>query len=215
MVKILVIIFIVSSFLLNIYFISDKIKNRDKDFYTVTRVIDGDTFVVNTGAQVRILGIDAPEIGRCGADEAKSLLAKLILNKKVKVSPTTSDSFRRLVADVYLDNKSINNEMIISGWAAYDSSDSINSKIMRENGEIARKNKIGVYSEKCSQTIPPNEKCSIKGNINDTFGDKIYYTADCGIRYTNITVNLFRGDQWFCTEKEAIGAGFAKAKVCS
>ena len=50
-----------SVFFLNIYFAADKIKTRNKDFYTVTEVTDGDTFVTNTGAKVRILGIDAPK----------------------------------------------------------------------------------------------------------------------------------------------------------
>ena len=104
--------------------------------------------------------------------------------------------------------------MIASGWAAYDSSDSVNSEIMKQSGENARKNKIGIYSQKCSQTVPPNEKCRIKANINDTYGTKIYYLPSCTVRYDNISVDLFRGDQWFCTEKQAQSAGFSKAKAC-
>lgn len=180
----------------------------------MSRVIDGDSFVVDTGAEIRLLGVNAPEIGRCGAQEAKDVLEKLISGKKVKVSPTASDSFRRLVADVYLDNRSINNQVIASGWAAFDSSDSQNAKDMQTSGENARKNKIGIYGEKCSQTTPPNEKCKIKGNVNDAIGDKLYYPPNCGTRYDNITVDLFRGDQWFCSEKEAQDAGFVKTKVC-
>ncbi len=189
-------------------------KTQAKSYYTVTKVIDGDSFFVDTGAEVRILGINAPEIGRCGSQEAKELLSKLIFNKKVKVSPTASDSFHRLVADVYLDNQSVNNQMVASGWAAYDSSDSQNAKEMQTSGENARKNKIGIFSEKCSQTIPPSPNCKIKGNVNDTDGNKLYYPPNCGTRYDNITVDLFRGDQWFCSEKEAQEAGFAKTKVC-
>ena len=215
MARVLIIILIIASFLLNIYFIVDKIKTYNKDYYTVTKVIDGDSFYIDSGAEVRILGINAPEKNMCGWQEAKDVLEKFILGKKVKVSPTASDSFRRLVADVYLDNKSINNAMIVSGWAVYDSSDSLNSKDMQASGQNARTNKLGVYSQQCSQTTPPNPKCAIKANINDTFGDKIYYTPDCGARYDNITVDLFRGDQWFCSEQEAQSAGFSKSKVCS
>ena len=214
MKKIFAILFVVLSFFLNIYFAADKIKTRNKDFYTVTEVPDGDTFVTNTGAKVRILGIDAPEAGLCGSREAKDFLEKLILNKKVKISSTANDSFRRLVSDVYLDGASVNNQMVASGWAAYDSSDSLDVEAMRGSGENARKNKIGIWSEKCSQTVSPNNKCKVKANINDASGVKLYYPPDCGIRYDKITVDLFRGDQWFCTEKEAQVAGFAKTKLC-
>ena len=214
MARIFAALFIVFSFFLNIYLAADKIKTRNKDFYSVTEVTDGDTFVTNTGAKVRILGIDAPEAGLCGSQEAKEELEKLILNKKVKISATANDTFKRLVSDVYLDGASVNNLMIASGWAAYDSSDSLDAKAMRESGENARKNKIGVYSEKCSQTVSPNPKCRVKANINDTYGTKIYYLPSCTIRYDNISVDLFRGDQWYCTEKEAQTAGFAKAKAC-
>jgi len=212
--KIFGILFVVFSVFFNIYLAADKIKTRNKDFYTVIEVTDGDTFVTNTGAKVRILGIDAPEAGLCGSQEAKDELEKLILNKKVKISSTANDTFKRLVSDVYLDGASVNNLMIASGWAAYDSSDSLDAKAMRESGENARKNKIGVYSEKCSQTVSPNPKCRVKANINDTYGTKIYYLPSCTIRYDNISVDLFRGDQWYCTEKEAQTAGFAKAKAC-
>jgi endonuclease YncB( thermonuclease family) len=212
-VKVAGLLLIVFSFLLNVYFIGDKIKNQAKDFYTVTRVVDGDSFFVNTGAEIRLLGVDAPELGRCGSQEAKDTLEKLIANKKIKVSPTANDSFNRLVADVYLDGKSVNNLAIVSGWVAYDSSDSVNSEQMKASGENARENKIGIYSEKCSQLTPPDIKCNLKANFDDVRNNKFYYTPGC-YRYAGIVVDLWRGDQWFCSEKEAQAAGFTKAKVC-
>ena len=36
---------------------------------TVSRVIDGDTLVLTNGERVRLIGIDAPEMGRFGARE--------------------------------------------------------------------------------------------------------------------------------------------------
>ena len=32
----------------------------------VTRVVDGDTVEVSTGATIRLIGIDTPEVGQCG-----------------------------------------------------------------------------------------------------------------------------------------------------
>lgn len=45
----------------------------------VQSVIDGDTFVCNGGRQVRMLQIDAPDLGQCGGDWAKAALAFIFL----------------------------------------------------------------------------------------------------------------------------------------
>lgn len=47
----------------------------------VVAVIDGDTLdvsIANTEARVRVLGIDAPEVGECGADAATLRLRELV-----------------------------------------------------------------------------------------------------------------------------------------
>ena len=42
---------------------------------TVVRVVDGDTLDVSSGERVRLIGIDTPEVGECGDDEAAAVLA--------------------------------------------------------------------------------------------------------------------------------------------
>ena len=44
----------------------------------VIRVIDGDTVVISNNQRVRLIGIDTPEKGQCGFDEAKQALEKLL-----------------------------------------------------------------------------------------------------------------------------------------
>lgn len=53
-------------------------------------------------------------------------------------------------------------------------------------------------------TDAPTVVCAIKGNINRQ-GEKIYFTSD-SINYKNV-----QAEQIFCTEAEAIAAGFRKA----
>lgn len=54
-------------------------------------------------------------------------------------------------------------------------------------------------------------KCTIKGNINDK-GEKIYHMP--GQKYYDKTIiTPSKGERWFCTEQEAISAGWRKAKV--
>ena len=84
--------------------------------YTVSEVIDGDTFKVKEGWKwgekigdiVRPTGYDAPDEGESGYEEAKQKLKKLILNEKVEIkNPQTIDDWGRLVADVYYKGKNI------------------------------------------------------------------------------------------------------------
>jgi endonuclease YncB( thermonuclease family) len=53
--------------------------------------------------------------------------------------------------------------------------------------------------------------CVIKGNISSS-GERIYHVP--GQRYYDKTqINEGKGERWFCTEQEAVGAGWRKAKV--
>ena len=53
--------------------------------------------------------------------------------------------------------------------------------------------------------------CVIKGNISSS-GDRIYHVP--GQRYYDKTlINWLKGERWFCTEQEAVAAGWRKAKV--
>jgi Staphylococcal nuclease homologue len=54
-------------------------------------------------------------------------------------------------------------------------------------------------------------ECLIKGNINST-GERIYHVP--GQRYyDNTQINESKGERWFCTEQEAVGAGWRKAML--
>ena len=53
--------------------------------------------------------------------------------------------------------------------------------------------------------------CVIKGNISSS-GERIYHVP--GQRYYDKTlINEHQGERWFCTEQEAMAAGWRKAKV--
>ncbi len=80
----------------------------------VTRVIDGDTFEIATGNRVRLICIDAPEMGAQGANESRAYLSSLILNKTVLLEKDTSnaDGYARLLRYVYIINQNNSNEYI-------------------------------------------------------------------------------------------------------
>lgn len=67
---------------------------------------------------------------------------------------------------------------------------------------------------KTTQTPEPREtkNCNIKGNISYNTGEKIYHVL--GQRYYESTViNTEKGERWFCSEAEAVAAGWRKSKV--
>jgi micrococcal nuclease len=65
---------------------------------TVTRVIDGDTFVVTGGAEVRVLGIDSCEAGTPGGTRATQAARAALLGRSVRLTPQAGvdlDRYRR------------------------------------------------------------------------------------------------------------------------
>lgn len=71
----------------------DKLKSLGPDYHANTRifassgkvrkVIDGDTIRLNNGFDYRLIGINAPDRGERGSDEATKRLSELVENKKV------------------------------------------------------------------------------------------------------------------------------------
>ena len=59
---------------------------------------------------------------------------------------------------------------------------------------------------------PAPTDCVIKGNINWE-GEKIYHLPGCA-SYDRTKIDESRGERWFCSEEEAVAAGWRKAKNC-
>ena len=76
----------------------------------VAKVLDGDTFETASGKRVRLANVNAPEVGKPGADKATAKLNGLIDEKNVRINPVGT-SYGRVVADVTVDGKSVNDAM--------------------------------------------------------------------------------------------------------
>lgn len=68
----------------------------------VQRVIDGDTFVLENGARVRLMTIDAPELDMPYGRESAQALKDLIEGKNVRVLYYRTDKWGRYISQVYL-----------------------------------------------------------------------------------------------------------------
>lgn len=85
---------------------------------TVTRIIDGDTVVIE-GESVRLLGIDADERGDPCYKAAKERLEELVLNKEVLLEPDREDKdmYGRYLRYILLDGENINLQLVEEGLA--------------------------------------------------------------------------------------------------
>lgn len=112
----------------------DKIKKRKdgtvSDLFTyeayVFQVIDGDTFTAvidlgfgfTTTQTLRLRGLDAPEIESKEGREAKEFLERKILSgKPVLIRTVKSDKYDRYLADVFIGDDYLNQELIANNPA--------------------------------------------------------------------------------------------------
>lgn len=115
--------------------LSSPAKADNVYIYKVTKVIDGDTFEIETenqslliqelGLKIRVSGIDTPEMkGKCNkekelAQKAKKIASILILNKDVKLSNVKWDKFGGRIdatveiGDINLAQTLINNKLAV------------------------------------------------------------------------------------------------------
>jgi len=83
--------------------------------FTVTAIIDGDTFEVtpswkwngDTGTRVRPTGYNAPELHTYGGQAAKEKLSRLILGEEVDLRAAHKVDRGRLVCDVFVGGRNL------------------------------------------------------------------------------------------------------------
>ncbi len=180
--------------------------------HIVTEIVDGDTFFTADRLLVRLASTDAPERDECGGPEATKALERLILGKPVHLHVLFVDEFRRVDSMVYTEDAWVNKEMLEKGYASYPRSHPSFNPTLRPLVQQAKAAKRGIYGPPCTQRINTgNPNCRIKGNVNRQ--EKTYFRPGCG-QYDQTGVELYQGDRWFCTEKEAQSAGFKPSQSC-
>ncbi|MEC3860368.1 thermonuclease family protein [Mesobacterium sp. TK19101] len=197
------------------------------------RVIDGDTLDVG-GTRVRLHGIDAPERDqmcggngvpgwRCGAWVVGEVRARYQGQWAACVQTDYDQRYERIVAKCFVDGQDIGQRLVRDGLAFayrkyskdYDLDEkgaAVNDRGLHGQGVQApsayRTNKQHARSTVNLQTAP--EGCVIKGNINSD-DVRIYHVP--GQRdYERTTIKTEQGERWFCTEDEALSAGWRRAK---
>lgn len=85
----------------------------------ITKVIDGDTVIIEGGQSVRLLGIDADEKNYPCYAEAKVVLENMVLNRHATLEPDKEeeDKYGRLLRWIWLNDTLVNFEMVKLGLA--------------------------------------------------------------------------------------------------
>ncbi|MCK5836010.1 MAG: thermonuclease family protein [Desulfobacula sp.] len=101
-------------------------KENKHQVFRVVKVFDGDTIQV-TGLDltfsIRLVGIDSPEIGYRGqlgqpfGQQAKQYLMDLLTSKPVRLKSYGTGGYNRQLAEVFVEDKNLNMEMIRAGLA--------------------------------------------------------------------------------------------------
>ena len=156
-----------------------KVEVGGENIFTASRIIDGDTFELDNGEKVRILGIDTPETNECYYQEATNKLKEFIENKQVELisdeTQSDKDIYDRLLRYVYIDSLDIGAEMLRLGYAKFYDTYRITKFTQYQDLETAAKNnKLGLWADNACTTSPAEEPATTK---NDCSAD-IYNCSD-------------------------------------
>jgi micrococcal nuclease len=110
----------------------------------VNRIIDGDTLECDK-LKIRLCGADSPEKSQPFGKAATDKLAQLTLNKNVRLVSNSTDIYGRLQAEVWLNNRLINAELIRSGLAYTYGTCPTQKTVLINAEKRAIVNKLGVW----------------------------------------------------------------------
>jgi endonuclease YncB( thermonuclease family) len=128
----------------------------------VVGITDGDTVVVLDSAdrfnEIRLKGIDAPELRQAFGDASRVYLARKLAGKEVAVESQKRDRYGRLIGKVSLDGRDICLEQIEAGLAWHykkfeNEQNEADQNLYAEAEQYARSQRLGLWRE--STQIPP------------------------------------------------------------
>lgn len=186
-------------------------------------VVDGDTIQVD-GTTFRLHGIDAPEAGqkcndatggtwRCG-DEATKHLEALIGDNVPQCDDRGMDEYDRVISVCVVNGTELNRAMVSDGYAwafrkfsedyVADEDDAAHRsvEIWQASTQTAWEYRAAKW-DVALQAAPAG--CPIKGNISEN--GHIYH-APWSPWYAKTKVSEDKGERWFCSEREALDAGW-------
>lgn len=93
---------------------------------------------------------------------------------------------------------------------AYGDFEQANDFICNDEGNTVPIDSLVADETPAPTTPTEGQNCNIKGNISYNSGEKIYHVVGQAY-YDETNINTDYGERWFCSEQEAINAGWRKA----
>jgi micrococcal nuclease len=173
---------------------------------------DGDTVILNSGEQVRYLGIDAPEMGRKGAKsdfmalESRNYNLQLVRDVRVRLEfdEERKDRHGRILAYVFLENGDMVNLLLVRKGLAFVSTKKPNMKyltLLLDAQRQAMIEKLGIWSRPPEKTEP-----FYRGNRNS----HRFHRPNCLLGRKIGSRNLIRFD----TREGACWEGYSPCRQC-
>ncbi len=126
--------------------------------FRIYQVSDGDTFSLQLDnglfAEVRLNGIDAPELAQAFGEESKNFLAQLLADQKVFIVAQEKDKYGRYLGNVYVNYESVAEKMLAAGLA-YHYKDFNQDKTLAALEQQAKNQKLGLWALPEDQRVAP------------------------------------------------------------
>ncbi len=186
-----------------------------QEFQKVSRVVDGDTFVLENGERVRLIGVDTPETVHPSkpvqyfGKEASAFTKNLIEGKQVRLEYDVQkqDRYGRLLAYVYLpDGTFVNAELVKQGYAQVSTYPpnvkyvDLFARLQRE----ARENNRGLWAQ--TEAVQPD-------TTEDNAQETVYITRT-GTKYHRDGCRYLSKSKIPISLKEAV-ASYGPCGICN
>jgi endonuclease YncB( thermonuclease family) len=126
---------------------------------TVTHIVDGDTVDVRLDGEivrVRLAEIDAPESNQAWGRRSEEVLARLTLNKPVRIERRGKDRYGRIIGRLYVGDVDVSARMIEEGCAwAYRKY--LTDPAIQALENEARSRRTGLWAQSASDIVAPWE----------------------------------------------------------
>lgn len=202
-------------------------------FSGTARVIDGDTLALGA-VKIRLHGIDAPEMAQIctdmhGAEWTCGEWSKAALERLASGSVTCVqqdvDRYGRIVGICFGQDGDLNAAMVAKGAAFayakyshyYLPQESQARQLaaglwrsgVKQPADYRADKRAAKQAQQARAEKPSPDGCKIKGNISKS--GRLYHLP--GSRwYDGTRINTGNGEQWFCTESDALAAGWRAAQ---
>lgn len=146
--------------------------NPNITYAKVTNVVDGDTFKIESGETVRMIGIDTPETVhpskpiQCYGKEASLKTEELIEGKEIRLEKDISekDKYGRLLRYVYVGDIFVNEYLVKEGYAissSYPPDIKYQDKFV-EAQRLAQEENNGLWNTSACPTATPKPTATLK-----------------------------------------------------